>query len=48
MIGGQQSARGLLHLANLLRLADQAGLIVDPELACQRMRSVLAVHGLDG
>jgi hypothetical protein len=46
MIGGQESARSLLHLAELFRLADAAGLLVDPEEACLRMRRVMAVHGI--
>jgi hypothetical protein len=46
MIGGQQSARSLLHLADLFRLADQARVLADPERAAQRMRKVLAVGGL--
>jgi hypothetical protein len=45
MIGGQQSARSLPHLVTLFELADAAGLLRDPELACRRMRSLLAVHG---
>ena len=32
MVGGAESARGILHYADLFRLADQAGLFVDPEL----------------
>ncbi|MCA1404186.1 dihydrodipicolinate synthase family protein [Ensifer sp. IC3342] len=47
MIGGQQSARSLAHLAELFRLADRAGALADPELAVARMRRVLAVHGVD-
>ncbi|THK39317.1 dihydrodipicolinate synthase family protein [Ensifer sp. MPMI2T] len=47
MIGGQQSARSLAHLAELFRLADRAGALADPELAVSRMRRVLAVHGID-
>jgi hypothetical protein len=47
MVGGQQSARSLLHLAELFRLADRAGLLSDPALAAARMRSVLALHGVD-
>jgi hypothetical protein len=47
MIGGQQSARSIGHLAELFRLADQGGLLSDPPLACRRMRQVLAVHGVD-
>jgi hypothetical protein len=46
MVGGQQSARSILHLAELFRLADRAGLLADPELACSRMRATLAVHGI--
>jgi hypothetical protein len=46
MVGGQQSARSLLHLAELFRLADKAGLLADPDLASARMRSVLATHGV--
>jgi len=46
MIGGQQSARSLQHLAELFRLADQARVLRDPELAAARMRKVLAVHGV--
>ena len=33
MVGGLQSARSLLHLAELVRLADAAGLLRDPDLA---------------
>ena len=47
MVGGQQSARHLLHFAELFRLADAAGLLADPALACRRMKQLLALHGLD-
>ena len=47
MVGGEQSARSLLHLAELFRLADAAGLLRDPELACARMKHLLAVHGIN-
>jgi len=46
MVGGQQGARSLVHLADVFRLADQAGLLVDPERAAARMRVVTALHGL--
>jgi hypothetical protein len=46
MVGGQQSARSLPHLAELFRLADAAGLLPDPDLACARMRTLLAMHGV--
>ena len=37
----------MLHLAELFRLADAAGLLRDPELACARMRLLLAVAGIE-
>jgi hypothetical protein len=46
MVGGLESARSTLHLADLFRLADRAGLFRDPDLACERMRRVLAVRGV--
>ncbi|PSH65061.1 dihydrodipicolinate synthase family protein [Phyllobacterium sophorae] len=46
MIGGQQSARSLAHLAELFRLADQARVLSDPDRAIERMRRILAVHGV--
>jgi len=45
MVGGQQSARNLLHFVELFRLADMAGLLADPELASGRMRTLCALHG---
>ena len=45
MVGGQQSARHILHLSELFRLADAAGLLADPPLACARMKQLLALHG---
>ena len=47
MVGGQQSTRSLPHFAELLRLADTAGLIEQPEMAAHRMRTLLALHGID-
>jgi hypothetical protein len=47
MVGGQESTRSTLHLAELFRLADQAGLLADPELATRRMKAVLALRGCD-
>jgi hypothetical protein len=46
MIGGQQSARSILHLTELFRLADAARCLKDPDLAAQRMKKVLAVAGV--
>jgi hypothetical protein len=47
MVGGQESARSLIHLAELFRLADAAGLLRDPDLAAARMRQVMATHGVE-
>jgi hypothetical protein len=46
MLGGQQSARSLVHLAELFRLADACGCLLNPELAVERMKRVLAVGGV--
>ena len=46
MVGGQQGARSTLHLADVYRLADRAGVLRDPDEACHRMRRVLAVAGM--
>jgi hypothetical protein len=48
MVGGQQSARSIVHFADIFRLADRAGLLRDPELAVARMKHLLAVNGLQG
>ena len=45
MVGGQESARSLLHLAELFRLADQARVLHDPDVAAARMKALLAMHG---
>ena len=46
MIGGAEGARSVLHLAELVRLADGAGLLVNPDLAAARARAVFAVAGI--
>jgi hypothetical protein len=48
MVGGQQSARSLVHFAELFRLADAANLLERPELASARMATLLSLHGVDG
>jgi hypothetical protein len=48
MVGGQESARSTLHLAELFRLADRAGLLANPELATRRMKAWLATRGIEG
>jgi len=47
MVGGQQSTRSVQHLAELFRLADAANVLEKPELATTRMKSLLAVYGVD-
>lgn len=46
MVGGMQSARGIGHYADVFRLADQAGLLADPDLAVARMKALCAVAGV--
>jgi hypothetical protein len=46
MVGGQQSTRSLQHFAELFRLADAANLLEQPELAVQRMKTLMAMHGV--
>jgi dihydrodipicolinate synthase/N-acetylneuraminate lyase len=47
MIGGLQSARSAVHLAEVYRLADEAQLFPDPALAACRVVQFLAVNGLE-
>jgi hypothetical protein len=46
MVGGQESARSLMHLVELFRLADKARVLHDPDLAASRMGKLLAMQGL--
>ncbi len=46
MVGGQESTRSAVHLAELFRLADKAGLLADPDAACRRAAAVMATHGI--
>jgi len=47
MLGGQQSARPIVHLSQLFVLADKARLLSDPELAVHRMKLMLALAGVE-
>lgn len=47
MIAGAQSHRSVEHLLRVVELADDAGALVDPELAAHRLRQWLAVAGFD-
>ncbi len=46
LVGGQESARSVVHLAEVFRLADKAGLLHDSEMAVHRMKSVLSSRGV--
>jgi hypothetical protein len=46
MVGGLESGRSVRHLSELFVLADQAGLLREPDLASARMRLVLELAGV--
>jgi len=46
MVNGQESCRSVVHLAELYRLADAAGLFTDTERVSARMRAFLEVAGV--
>jgi hypothetical protein len=46
MIAGAESSRSIIHLSELFVLANQAGLLTDPELAADRIKPVLALAGI--
>ncbi|MCR9136201.1 MAG: dihydrodipicolinate synthase family protein [Alphaproteobacteria bacterium] len=47
MPGGFQSARDVTHYASVFRLADRARLLAQPDLAVERMTTLLRLHGID-
>ncbi|MBF9045086.1 DUF993 family protein [Rhodobacterales bacterium HKCCE4037] len=47
MPAGFQSSREITHYAEVFRLADQARLLTDPDLATHRMTHLLALNGID-
>jgi hypothetical protein len=47
MVCGLQTGRSLPHLADTFRLADQAGVLTDPDLAVERFTQLLRVAGID-
>ncbi|MBI2717646.1 MAG: dihydrodipicolinate synthase family protein [Rhizobiales bacterium] len=47
MVGGQQTGRSIAHYAEVFRLADQCGLLRDPDLAQARMRQLLREHAIE-
>lgn len=48
MPAGFQSSREISYFAEVFRLADQARLLSEPDLASRRMATLLALHGIDG
>ena len=46
MVGGMQSARSILHYAEVFRLAHEAGLVLDPDKATQRMSHLCGLNGI--
>jgi hypothetical protein len=47
MLGAQQGARSILHLSRVFRHAASVGLFADPNRAAARMRTILALHGME-
>jgi hypothetical protein len=46
MLNGAQAMRPLPYFTEVFRLADDCGLLRDPELASRRMKSLLALYGV--
>jgi uncharacterized protein DUF993 len=46
MIGGYETARSMEHLIRLVKLADEAGVLRDPELAARRVGQYLTARGV--
>jgi hypothetical protein len=47
MPGGFQSSRDICHYGEVFRLADRAGLLLDPDMAKERMITLLNLHGVE-
>ena len=47
MVGGLESARSIVHLGQIYKLADLAGLIRLPDLAMSRIKLTLALAGIE-
>ena len=46
MIGGVEGQRSIIHFSDLFVMADEAGLLTNPDLAVDRMKIVLAQAGI--
>lgn len=47
MPGGFQSSREITHYAEIFRLADESRLLLSPDLAENRMKTLLQLHGIE-
>jgi Protein of unknown function (DUF993) len=47
LVGGLESARSIVHLSEQFVLMDRAGLLLELDLAAERMRRVLALAGVE-
>jgi hypothetical protein len=47
MVGGAEGYRSIVHLSRLFVLADEAGLLTNPDLASERMHRALTLAGID-
>jgi hypothetical protein len=47
MIGGQESTRSTIHLADIMRLANDAKLFTDPDQTAARARPVFSARGVE-
>ena len=46
MTAGFHSSRDITHYAEVFRLANAAGLLLNPDLAEARMKALLVTHGI--
>ncbi|TQR15533.1 dihydrodipicolinate synthase family protein [Psychrobacillus soli] len=46
MVNGAENNRSIVHLSELFKLADQAGVLINQKLAIQRMNQVLLLSGV--
>jgi hypothetical protein len=47
MVGGAEGYRSIVHLSRLFVLADEAGLLTNPDLASERMHQALLLAGIN-
>ena len=47
MVGGLHSARSLPHLSTIVELANNAGALINPDLAAERWHTLLRTSGIE-